>query len=69
MASVWEYETAGEWHFRIRPARWPNRWYGEAKRGPFMDERGGPWEPGDLWFEFADTKEAVLQNLKAEVLH
>ncbi|OHV81615.1 hypothetical protein LCM4573_21255 [Rhizobium sp. LCM 4573] len=68
MESPWFYHTAGEWNFRARQ-RAVGGWYGEAKRESFVDSRGGFWEPGPLWFQFAETKDDVLRKLKAEVFN
>lgn len=57
-----------EWYFTAWRSPLTGRWTGLAKREPFVD--GRPLhEPGDVWFEFGETKEEAMKAIKMSVLN
>jgi hypothetical protein len=48
--------------------RGKTKWIALAKHEPFTSDNPDPiTEPGDLWFEFGDTPEEAIKNLKSSL--
>lgn len=56
------------WYFQARRCRnGLSGFMGFAKREPFMNKDCSIMEPGDVWFQFGETINEVMEKLKAEV--
>lgn len=57
-----------DWYFMAWQSPFTGKWTGLAKHEPFTD--GRPLhEPGDVWFEFGETEEEALANIRKSVAH